>query len=75
MALCEVLNNTSLRYQAQSELPAIHIHIPPPNKLTREEKLLLISSILSGIGSRAHFCPETLRSRIEQCISLAEEIL
>ena len=45
------------------------------NGLSRREKLALISSILSGVGSKAHFDEETLRSRINQCLMLAENIL
>jgi hypothetical protein len=83
MSLCEVPNHTTLNYKANSENEkdlylagykgdSIKLYRPP---LSREEKLLLISSIFSGIGSRAHFCPETIKSRIDQCIKLVEEIL
>lgn len=43
--------------------------------LTREEKLEIVCSVLSGVGSKAHFDYETMRSRIQQCLSLAETML
>lgn len=44
-------------------------------KLTRQEKLELICSVLSGVGGKANFDYETMKSRIQQCLSLAETIL
>jgi hypothetical protein len=43
--------------------------------LSREEKLMVICSVVTGSGTKAHFDEEELKHRINQCLTIAEEII
>lgn len=47
----------------------------PTYVLTPDEKLSIISSILSGIGNSARFDVDVIRERIKQSLEIAEEFL
>lgn len=43
--------------------------------LSRQEKLQVITAVITGIADKPMFCLETLKGRIEKCLLIAEEIL
>ncbi len=48
---------------------------PEAGPLSRKEKLSLINSVIEGIGQSPNFDEEILKTRINSCILLAEEII
>lgn len=43
--------------------------------LSRDEKILIISSVLQGVGTKPHFDDDLLKNRIAQCLQIAEEMI
>lgn len=43
--------------------------------LSREERVKIICSVLTGVGDKAYFCEETIKNRIIKCLQIVEEIL
>lgn len=44
-------------------------------KLNRQEKIILISSIMSGAARDAYFDEKAVENRIIQCLAIAEKML
>lgn len=53
---------------------SVSIH-PEAGPLSRKERLHLINSILSGIGQSPNFDENVLKTRIINCILLAEQMI
>ena len=43
--------------------------------LSREEKVQIICSVLSGMGSKVQFCDAMVKARMQQCLQIAEELI
>ncbi len=43
--------------------------------LTRKEQVSIICSVLEGIANDPHFDEDTIKSRIQACLNIAEEVL